>query len=153
MQLDVAEAARGHQHAGARLHFDIAVPDGPLGRAAVFGSPLRQVRAVEQHDRILWRGCRGTLRSWVHDGWTRTVHRMLRPLLCGHRSGENSPEDKDCEFRIEDCGFDVWSFNPQSAIDNLQWIHGFQVPFATAGTNVSTPGPGKSSVFPCSALM
>ena len=31
--------------------------------------------------------------------------------------------------------------------------YGFQVPRATAGTNSASPGGGKSSVLPCSALM
>src|SRR5207248_11321710 len=59
----------------------------------------------------------------------------------------------DCGLRISDCGFDGRSPNPQSAIRNPQLVHGLHVPFATAGTNVSIPLGGNSTVFPCSALI
>ncbi len=42
---------------------------------------------------------------------------------------------------------------PHSAPRIPHWSHGFHVPFATAGTNVSIPLGGNSTVFPCSALM
>src|SRR5207245_10012105 len=60
---------------------------------------------------------------------------------------------RDCGFRIADCGFEFRAPNPQSTIRNPQLPHGFQAPLATAGTNVSSPSGGNSSVFPCSALM
>src|SRR5256885_5357566 len=78
---------------------------------------------------------------------------MLRPLLCGHGCWHKHTQDKYCGLWISDCGFEPSKFNPQSAIRNRQLVHDFHVPFATAGTNVSTPGAGKSLVRPFSALM
>src|SRR5258706_11434081 len=57
------------------------------------------------------------------DDWgLRTIERVRRPLVL-HKCQHRDGED-----------------------------HGFQVPFATAGTKFSMPGGGKSSVVPCSAL-
>ena len=82
VELHIPERTRGYQHPGSRLHFDVAVLDDPLGRRAVLGAPLRQVRPVEQDDRILRRANGRPLGAGIDDRRTRAVHRVLRPLLC-----------------------------------------------------------------------
>src|SRR5213076_2961576 len=97
------------------------------------------------------------LRAGVDDRRAGAVHLVDRPLLrpraYGTANERQERQRADCGLRISDCGFDGRSPNPQSVIHNPQLVHGFHVPLATAGTNVSTPLGGNSSVFPCSALM
>src|SRR5207249_9051243 len=104
----------------------------PLRGRAVLGLPSPEVFAVEQHDRVgRWRH-RRALGAQVDDRRTGSVQREHRPLLRRRAQG---------------------TANQRQERQLPQLVHGFHVPLATAGTNVSSPLGGNSSVFPCSALM
>jgi hypothetical protein len=52
VKLHISEFVGRRDVTGARGYFDIAIPDGPLGRTAVFTAPMREIFTVEQDNRV-----------------------------------------------------------------------------------------------------